>query len=72
MATSKGGAKGKASEDAGGGVLYARVGPEMLEALDKWAEKLNAKGGPRWTRQDVVKAALTRALEERGKKGETP
>ena len=46
---------------------------EMLEGLDAWAEKLSAKGiGPAWSRSDVVKAALQRALAERAEKGEAP
>jgi len=45
----------------------------MLDALDAWAEKLTAKStGPAWSRSDVVKAALQRALAERGEKGEAP
>jgi len=55
------------------GALYAVVGDEVLEMLNAWTERLNAAGtGPRWTRQDVVKAALVRAYKERGEKGEAP
>lgn len=55
------------------GALYAVVGDEVLERLDAWLEKLNAAGtGPKWTRQDLVKAVLTRACTERGEKGDAP
>lgn len=51
--------------------LYLPVA--MVEGLDAWAEKLSAKGiGPAWSRSDVVRAALQRALEDRAAKGEAP
>lgn len=53
--------------------LMVRVGAELLADLDAWIERLNAAGtGPRWTRSDVVRAALQRAVKDRGEKGETP
>mgnify|MGYP003593669217 CR=1 FL=1 len=55
------------------GALYAVVGEDVLERLNAWVEKLNESAtGPRWTRQDLVKAVLVRACNERGEKGETP
>lgn len=51
--------------------LYLPV--SMVEGLDAWADKLSAKGiGPAWSRSDVVRAALQRALAERASKGEAP
>jgi hypothetical protein len=45
----------------------------MLDGLDAWAAKLSAKGvGPAWSRSDVVRAALQRALDERAAKDEAP
>jgi hypothetical protein len=51
-----------------------RVDPALLRALDEWAEKLNSRtsGGPRWSRSDVIRATLTRAVKERGAKGVEP
>jgi hypothetical protein len=55
------------------GALYAIVGDDLLAALDAWVEKLNAKAiGPRWTRQGLVRAVLTKAVAEHGKKGTEP
>lgn len=45
----------------------------MLDGLDAWAAKLSAKGvGPAWSRSDVVRAVLQRALDERAAKDEAP
>jgi hypothetical protein len=54
--------------------LNMNVPLDLLAALDGWAEKLNADptGSPRWTRSDVIRAALWRAVKERGEKGEAP
>ena len=50
-----------------------RFPPELLASLDSWADSLNETGGgPQWSRTDVVKAALQRALRERASKGEAP
>jgi len=71
-------AAGKVSKKAGpvrdrSGALYAIVGDDVLDALNAWVGRLNAAAtGPRWSRQDVVKAALVRACAERGEKGEAP
>lgn len=55
------------------GALYAVVGDDVIARLDEWTEKLNSAGtGPKWARQDLVRAALIRALDERGAKGEAP
>lgn len=67
--------KGKSADNRGrsGQALYAVVGEDLLKALDTWVDRLNASGtGPTWTRQDVVRAALIRAVKERGEKGEAP
>ncbi len=53
--------------------IMVRLEPPLLAALDAWVERLNATTeGPPWTRGEVVRAALVRALEERGKVGEAP
>lgn len=45
----------------------------LLEALDAWTERVNAERvGPQWSRTDVVRAALERAIRERADKGEAP
>lgn len=45
----------------------------LFDGLDAWVERLNAGlVGPRWTRTAVVTAVLSRALSERGAKGEAP
>lgn len=50
-----------------------RLDPALVDALDKWAGKLNAGGiGPQWTRADLIRAALWRAVKDRGEKGEAP
>jgi len=55
------------------GALYAVVGEDVLERLTEWVDKLNATAtGPKWTRQDLVRVVLVRALNERGAKGEAP
>lgn len=48
--------------------------PEALvTGLDAWVLALNeGKRGPQWTRSDVIKAALQRAVDERAPKGEEP
>lgn len=49
-----------------------RIDPELLNALDLWVVKLNEKiTAPRWTRTDVIRVALTHAVE-RGSNGEAP
>lgn len=53
--------------------LNVNLPVELLERLDAWVEKLNAQpAGPRWTRTDIVRTALTRIVEERAEKGEAP
>ena len=55
------------------GALYAIVGDDLLTGLDTWVGRLNhAIEGPAWSRQDLVKAVVKRALKERGEKGEAP
>lgn len=55
------------------GALYAVVGDDVLGRLDAWVAKLNEAGvGPRWSRQDLVRAALIRALDAHADKGEAP
>lgn len=45
----------------------------LQQELDAWVERLNAAAeGPRWTRTDVIRVTLQRALRERGAKGEAP
>lgn len=46
---------------------------ELVANLETWAANINkAAVGPQWSRSDVVKAALTRAWDERGANGEAP
>ena len=46
---------------------------DLVANLEAWASKLNeGNTGPVWARSDVVKAALARAWNERGSKGEAP
>lgn len=53
--------------------LLVRVAPELVEQLDAWVAKLNASAtGPRWTRSDVARAVLKRAVAEKGERGEAP
>lgn len=53
--------------------VMIRMDVGLQQELDAWVDRLNAAGeGPRWTRSDVIRVALQRALRERGAKGETP
>lgn len=53
--------------------LNINLPTDLMERLDGWVERLNAApSGPRWSRTDVVRSALARAIDERGEKGETP
>ena len=53
--------------------VMVRLEPPVLAALDAWVARLNeTASGPPWTRGEVVRAALVRALEERGAAGEEP
>lgn len=53
--------------------LNVNLPTEVMERLDAWLESLNSKpAGPRWTRTDIVRTVLTRALDEHGEKGEAP
>ncbi len=50
-----------------------RLEPSLMDGLDEWVERLNKdNAGPKWTRSDVIRATLTRALRERAAKGESP
>jgi len=45
----------------------------VFERLDAWVEHLNAGAdGPRWTRTDLIRTVLVRALNERGDSGGSP
>lgn len=57
--------------DGLGSALYVRATPDMLAALDRWAEELGAERGGAVSRADVVREALQRALALRAK-GEAP
>jgi hypothetical protein len=43
---------------------------DLVEQLDAWAQWLTENGPVKWSRTDVVKAALRRALRDRGEGGE--
>lgn len=53
--------------------VMIRMEVDLQERLDAWVDQLNASSeGPRWTRTDVIRVTLQRALRERGAKGEAP
>jgi len=55
------------------GALYVLLDPAQLDALDAWADRLNdGNVGPQWNRTALVRAIVSRALSERGSKGEAP
>ena len=49
-----------------------RAPAEMIEALDRWAERLNETTHARWSRNAIILAVVERALKERGEKGDSP
>ena len=63
----------KPDETKGAGALFVRDA-DLTEKLDAWVEKLNAANpdGPQWNRASLARAALRRALRERGEKGALP
>jgi hypothetical protein len=52
--------------------IHFRAPAALMKRLDAWAERLNANGYARWTRNALILAACESALEEHGTKGETP
>jgi hypothetical protein len=63
----------KATPEARTAPVMIRMELDLQERLDAWVEKLNTDSeGPRWTRTDVIRVSLQRALRERGAKGEAP
>lgn len=52
--------------------INLRAPPSLIESVDAWVDKLNAQGHARWTRNAVILAAVERALEVHGEKGEAP
>lgn len=70
---SQAGARPVADDNPNRAAVMVRMEPALLEGLDAWVAKLNAKNdGPRWTRSDVMRALLKRGVSERGEKGEAP
>ena len=63
-------AKPKASADLTQTAFRAPA--EMIEALDRWAERLNETTHARWSRNAIILAGVERALKERGEKGASP
>jgi hypothetical protein len=62
-----------AADNANTAAFMLRMEPALLAALDAWADKLNAAStGPKWSRTDVIRAALARAVKERGEQGDAP
>lgn len=54
--------------------LNINVPQSLMDGLDAWVEKVRA-GNPlhaSLTRTDIIRAVLTRAIEEKGKAGELP
>lgn len=72
MAAKRTATKSKAS--ASPFALNMEISHELAAALDAWTAKLNSgpEGTPRWSRSDVIRSALWRAVRERGEKGEAP
>ena len=65
-----------ASTNPNTSVIYARAPGAVVDALDAWAEELNAAAEAsfdrrRWTRNDVINAILARRLKEK-QKGDAP
>ncbi len=45
----------------------------VAQRLEAWVAKLNeSPEGARWTKTDIIRTLLVRALDERGEKGEAP
>lgn len=66
-------AKATATPEPRTAPVMIRMEIDLQERLDAWVEQLNAASeGPRWTRTDVIRVTLQRALRERGAKGEAP
>lgn len=63
----------KPAKPEGAGVLFIRDA-ELAADCDAWVAKLNEANpdGPQWNRATLVRAALRRALRDRGAKGEAP
>ena len=78
MADRKAGAKPKKAEPKrkpppGTRSVLLYLPETLVSGLDEWVAALNeGKRGPMWARTDVIKAALQRAVDERGAKGEEP
>jgi hypothetical protein len=63
-----------AADNPNTAATVVRLDPVLLEALDAWADKLNAATpeAPPWSRTNIIRASLARAVRERGEKGESP
>jgi hypothetical protein len=69
----KAAAKPKRQPPPGTAGAFFYLPEALLEALDRWTERVNeSRTGPQWSRTDVVRAALQRAVDERAAKGEAP
>lgn len=64
--------KRPAARPEGTSALNINLPTELMEKLDAWVEKLNEGDGARWTRTDVIRTSLNRAVTERGAKGDAP
>jgi len=65
--------EGKRQPPAGTRSALFYLPDDLLEALDAWKDAINAKGeGPQWSRSDLVKAVLKRAVDRNAGSGETP
>ncbi len=78
MATKKATERSKgrraAADNPNTAATVLRVDGSLLADLDAWVERLNSGNelGPKWTRSDLIRVVLTKAVRERGAKGEAP
>lgn len=53
--------------------LNVNLPSELMSRVDAWILRINARlEGARWTRTDIVRTVLSKALEAHAEKGESP
>jgi hypothetical protein len=65
-------AKPKTAKSPDLAVHAFRAPPEVLDALDRWVDALNASTRARWSRNAIILAVVERALKERADSGDSP